>query len=247
MRFIVMHKVDGKMEAGERPDPRIIEEMGTLVRESLSTGVFENGAGLHRSARRVRLTANEGKRTIARGPLAGGNELVAGCYMLRTGTIDQAVDLAGQMASLLGDAEIEVGPVVEPWDLSMTPPPAEQTSGRFLLLRKGDAATESGVPVPQAAREPLAKLERRLKDDGVLLLSEKLAPSASGARLPAGSRGNRGSWIDGPFAESKELIAGFSILNLPSRAAALTWATRYADILEGNEVDVRELLDRRAR
>jgi hypothetical protein len=247
MRFIVMHKVDAKMEAGERPDPRIIEEMGTLVRESLSTGVFENGAGLHRSARRARLTMKEGKRAVEKGPLVSGNQLVAGCYMVRAGDMGQAVELAAQVASTFGDAEIEIGPVVEPWDLGLIPAPAEQTTGRFLLLRKGDATTEGGVPIPPAAREPLAKLERKLRDDGVLLLSEKLAPSASGARLPAGQRGNRGNWTDGPFAESKELIAGFSILNLPTKAAALTWATRYAEILEGNEVDVRELLDRRAR
>jgi hypothetical protein len=46
---------------------------------------------------------------------------------------------------------------------------------------------------------------------------------------------------DGPFAESKELIAGFSLLELDSLAEALAWADRYAAILGDNEVDVREL------
>lgn len=247
MRFIVMHKVDEKMEAGERPDERIITEMGALVRESLANGVFENGAGLHRSARRARLTVKGGRREVTKGPFGrdGGNQLVAGCYMIRTGTMDDAIEHAAQLADIIGDAEIEIGPVVEPWDLGVMPAPADQTSARFLLLRKGDAATEAGTPVPPAAREKLAAFERKLKDDGVLLLSEKLAPTASGARLPSAPRGASRNWIDGPFAESKELIAGFSLLNLPTKAAAVAWADRYAQVLDGNEVDVRELLDRR--
>jgi len=246
MRFIVMHKVDEKMEAGQRPDERIIAEMGALVRESLANGVFENGAGLHRSARRARLTVKDGRREVAPGPFGrDGNQLVSACYMLRTATMEDAIEHAAELANIAGDSEIEIGPVVEPWDLGVMPAPTDQTSARFLLLRKGDAASEAGTPLPPAAREKLAAFEGKLKDDGVLLLAEKLAPTASGARLPGAPRGTTRRWIDGPFAESKELIAGFSLLNLPSKAAALAWADRYAQILGGNEVDVRELLDRR--
>lgn len=242
MRFIVMHKTDEKMEAGERPDQRIIQQMGTLVRESLASGVFENGAGLHRSARRARLIVKDGRRTVTRGPLSGGNQLVSDCYMILTGSMEDALEHAAAVLGATGDGEIEVGPVVEPWDLGVMPEPADKSTARFLLLRKGDAATESSAPVPAETREKLATLERKLKDDGVLLLSEHPAPTVSGARLPAAPRGSHRTWIDGPFAESKELIAGFSILNLPDKAAALTWGTRYAEILDGNEVDVRELL-----
>ncbi|HEY4107112.1 MAG TPA: hypothetical protein VGM44_24600 [Polyangiaceae bacterium] len=60
MRFMVMHKVDAKMEAGEPPDQRIIQSMGVLVQESLKNGVFLNGAGLHASARRKRIIRSTG-------------------------------------------------------------------------------------------------------------------------------------------------------------------------------------------
>jgi len=63
-------------------------------------------------------------------------------------------------------------------------------------------------------------------------------PSAKGSRLPLGRPGKQ-TWVDGPFAESKELIAGFSILELPTKDDALEWAERYAAILGRNEVDVR--------
>ena len=64
---------------------------------------------------------------------------------------------------------------------------------------------------------------------------------ADAKRLAAGTA--KRSWTDGPFAESKELIAGFSILDVPSLADAIAWADRYAAILVDNEVDVRAMID----
>jgi hypothetical protein len=68
-----------------------------------------------------------------------------------------------------------------------------------------------------------------------------LAPSSKGARAKQGSA--KRTWIDGPFAESKELIAGFSILEVPTLQDAIAWADRYATILTDAEVDVRDLRD----
>lgn len=55
MRFMVMHKVDAKGEAGEPPSREIIERMGELIGESMKSKVCLDGAGLHRGARRVRV------------------------------------------------------------------------------------------------------------------------------------------------------------------------------------------------
>lgn len=128
---------------------------------------------------------------MTHGPLAGDNELVAGFAMIKVKSMEDAIALARRFTGVLGDVEIEIGPVVEPWV------------------------------------EELTKA-------GVLLKVEGLAPSAKGARLASGAKGKR-TWVDGPFSESKELIAGFSILN--------AWANRYAAILGDNEVDVRVVLD----
>jgi hypothetical protein len=239
MQFIVMHKVDAQMEAGAPPDQDIISKMGALVQESLKNGVMINGAGLHPSSQRVRARFAAEKRSLTKGPLAGENELVAALFMIKARSMAGALELAEKFAEVLGDVEIEIGPVVEPWDLGMIPKPARRDFERFLLLCKGNLATESGAE-DATARAALAALEQRLTEEGILLMAEHLAPSARGARLAAGPAGKR-SWVDGPFAESKELIAGFSILELPARSAALAWAERYAAILHGNEVDVREL------
>jgi hypothetical protein len=232
MRFMVMHKVDANMEAGGPPSKRIIDDMGTFVQEGLRSGVFENGAGLHRSALRVRLEFDGGKRTVTRGPYEGKNELLASFAMIESDSMDQAIDVASRIAEVSGDAEIEIGPVVEPWDLGIAEKP-EGVPPRFLLLRKADRAFESGAAQPADLKPLMDQLAR----DGVLQLAGTLAPSSKGARFRKTS-GKR-VWTDGPFTESKELVAGFSIVHLPSHAEARKWAEAYAAILGDNEVDVR--------
>jgi hypothetical protein len=241
MRFMVMHKTDAKMEAGTPPDQSIIEGMGKLVQTSLKTGVFQNGAGLHRSAARVRLSFKNGQRTLLEGPYSGHNELVFACFMLKTSSREEAIEQAGLFAEILGDVEIEVGPVVEPWDLGLIPKPAELQTARFLLLIKGDARSEQGA-IDAPTRSALSELENRLSNEGSLLAAEILAPSSRGLRLASQPHGKR-TWVDGPFAESKELVAGFSILSLPTKEAAIAWADQYAAILGENEVDIRGLVE----
>lgn len=240
MRFMVMHKVDAHMEAGGPPNPEIVQNMGALVQQSIRDHIFTTGAGLHQSSRRARL--ENGGKVVTRGPFTGKNELLSSFVMIRARTLDEAIDRARQFSRVLGDADVEVGPVVEAWDLGLMPKPTGNTPGRYLLLCKGDAVTESAQGPSSEQRAALEQLVASLKAEGVLLLADRLAPSAQGARLAAGEPGKR-RWVDGPFAESKELIAGFSILNLPTRADAIAWADRYVAILGANEVDVRELLD----
>ncbi len=234
MRFMVMHKVDAKMEAGERPAQGIIEGMGRLVGASLKEGIFLDGAGLHRSALRVRLTFDGDRRTIERGPYQGRNELVASFAMITAKSDEHAIQLATELAQAGGDKEIEIGPVVEGWDLTGKPRP-DGAPLRFLLLRKGDSAFEAGAPQPAAVGTLLDAWKR----EGVLASAGALGPSSKGVRTKV-TNGSR-AWYDGPFSESKELIAGFSIIEVLALTDAKAWAERYAAILGDNEVDVREV------
>jgi hypothetical protein len=232
MRFMVMHKVDAQMESGGPPPARIVEHMGKFIRQALESKVFVDGAGLHRSATRLRVSLEGGKRTVTKGPFEGGNQLVTGFAMIQTDSIDHAVEVASRMAKALGDPEIEIGPLVEPWDLGLAEKP-EGLTPRFLLLRKADRAFETGTPRQSGLKSLLAELTK----EGVLLSAATLAPTRNAARYRkvAGKR----EWTDGPFTESKELIAGYSIIEVPAMADAKKWAEAYADILGDNEVDVR--------
>jgi hypothetical protein len=241
MRYLVMHKNDAPMEAGGPPDQQIVSQMGALVQEGVKTGIFLNGAGLHRSARRVRVACKGGQCEVTHGPYAGKNELVASVVMLSTRSLDQAIGHAKKLALLLGDVEIEIGPVVEPWDLGMIPKPDRPVPERFLFLCKSTAVDEQGDS-SKNHRDAVQELAKTFGNDAAILAVETLAPSARASRLKAGPKGQR-HWVDGPFTESKELIAGFSLIAMPDKAAALAWADRYAAILDGNEVDVRVVHD----
>jgi len=239
MRFIVMHKVDASMEAGERPDQSIITRMGELVGGSLKEGVFENGAGVHRSAARTRLTFRGGRSERADGPLVGKNELIDSVLMVKVRSRDEAIAQAERVGAIVKDGEVEIGPVVEAWDIGVMPKPANQSEFRFLLLLKGDAKTERG-DVDPARKSALAALRLRMKMEGVLLAAEQLAPTSSGARLPPAGQGQR-RWIDGPFAESKELIAGFALLEADSKEHAIEQCKRFMAVAGDGECELRQI------
>jgi hypothetical protein len=241
MLFMVMHKTDAKMEAGQRPDPAIITNMGKLIGESIQAGKFLNGAGLKASVHRVRLHCAAGQCTITQGPLTGANELVAGFVMLQVKSMDEAIAWTRRMGEVLGDVEIDLGPVVEPWDIGVAPKPSGEIPLHCLAMPKADAAFEAGKPLPPERSAKLRELLDEMKQAGVLLASETLKPSAKATRLRATA--GKHSVFDGPFAESKELVAGFSIIRVDSKPEALAWTKRYADILGDCEVDIREVVE----
>jgi hypothetical protein len=241
MLFMVMHKTDAKMEASVRPDQTIVTRMGELIGESLRAGKFLNGAGLKASVHRVRLHCSAGQCTITQGPLTGANELVAGFVMLEVKSMDEAIAWTRRIGDVLGDVEIDLGPVVEAWDIGVAPKPSGEIPLRCLAMPKADAAFEAGKPMPPEQSAKLRKLLDEMKQAGVLLASETLKPSAKAMRLRATA--GKHSVFDGPFAESKELVAGFSIIRVDSKPEALAWTKRYADILGDCEVDIREVLE----
>jgi hypothetical protein len=241
MRVISMHKVDAAMEAGQPPSRDLIQGMGKLIGDMRRADAFVGGDGLRPSATRVRLRGAGGARTVEKGPYRGVNELVAAATMVKVRDMDEAVGWAGRYADALGgDVDLEIGPVVEAWDLGLIPKPADAPL-RCLLLRKADAASEAGQPLGPAAAAAVAKLNGEMQAAGVLLASETMQPSSKGARIRVA--GKKPTIIDGPFAESKELIAGFVILNVASIEAAYPWALRFAEVIGDVEMDVLPLHD----
>ena len=234
MRFMCMHKVDAKMEAGERPSQEIIQQMGQFVGRLAKANVFKDGDGLHRSATRARVTFQNGEPTVLRGPYPGSNELIASFAKVSTTGIEKAIELAVELGKAAGNREVEVGPIVEGWDLTGKPRPADAPY-RYLLLVKADAAFEAGAPLPPAMHGVLD----RWKQEGVMYGEGSLKPSKHGTRYKVVDGKRR--WLDGPFTESKELIAGFAIIELPTLEEIKRLTEEYAAILGDNEVDVREV------
>ena len=240
-RFMVMHKNDKHTEAGERPGPELIAQMGDFIGGHAKKGQFLAGEGLGASATRTRLTFRNGRCSVKHGPYSGSNELPAGALLLKVKSRDEAVGWAERYGKILGDGEIELGPVNEPWDLGLIPRPENPTL-RVLLLPKADQTSEAGQPRSPKQKADLTRLRTEMRKAGVLVSSEDLQPSSKGKRLIFSNHNLR--IVDGPFSESKELIGGFAVLKLPSMDVAIQECTRYAEILGGTlEIDVRPLYE----
>jgi len=239
MRYIIMHKTNPHWESGAIPSKELIARVGALIGEMAKSRVFVAGEGLRASSEGVRLRFSGGARTITKGPFRGENELPAGFAILRTGSLDEAVEWATRQAATLGDVEMDIRPINEPWDVGICEAPSDLTKRRWMVLRKATAATESGESPSASQRAAMSRLVDESTRSGVHVASESLRPSARGRRYKNSAEGRR--VIDGPFTETKELIAGYCIVNAESLEEACRWAEKYIDVVETDEVDVREL------
>ncbi len=96
---------------------------------------------------------------------------------------------------------------------------------RYMLMRKADAATEAGDPPDEGVLAAMADYNRRLAEAGVFVSGEGLRPSREGCRIER--RNGEVLVTDGPFAETKELLAGFTVLETDSLESAIEWARQW--------------------
>lgn len=236
MRFMLMHKNDQDTECGHPPSMEIVNKMGAFVGEHAKAGRFIDGAGLGASKTRTRLVFRNGHCTAKQGPYRGEHELPAATLLLKVRTREEAIGWAERYGKILGDGELELGKVNEPWDIGLMPPP-ENPPLQMLLIEKANQATEAGDQSPQQ-KAALSRLKTEMTKAGVLVRSYKLQPSTKGKRLVFASNNLR--VIDGPFLESKELIGGFAVMALSGMDEVIELCRPYAEILGGTlEIDVR--------
>ena len=114
---------------------------------------------------------------------------------------------------------------------------------RFMIIVKATADSEAGVMPSDSLIAVMADYHERLARAGVLLDAAGLQPSARGWRIR--HEGGQRSLVDGPFAEAKELIAGYTLIQVRSREEALEWTRRFPAPFEGQacEIEVRPLYE----
>ncbi|HXD07239.1 MAG TPA: YciI family protein [Burkholderiaceae bacterium] len=115
---------------------------------------------------------------------------------------------------------------------------------RYMILIKATPDSESGAPPDEALFEAMATYHEQLARAGVLLDAAGLQPSSKGWRVKY-SQGKR-AVIDGPFTETKELVAGFTTIQVRSREEALEWTRRFPapfGEMSDCEIEVRQLYE----
>lgn len=113
---------------------------------------------------------------------------------------------------------------------------------RVMVIVKSDPSSEAGIMPSEELLTAMGRYNEELAKAGVLLAGEGLQPSSKGARVRFS--GSHRTVIDGPFAETKELIAGFWILQVSSLAEAIDWVKRCPNPMPGDsEIEIRPIFD----
>ncbi|HTQ04531.1 MAG TPA: YciI family protein [Polyangiaceae bacterium] len=263
---MLLVKSNETIETTGLANERDLTEMGRFNDELTRAGVVLSSEGLLPSARGARVRIRGGEFTVTKGPFAEPASLVAGFWMVRTKSKDDARRWLERVPPAAG--EVELRPLYEPEDFPVDA--AEQEGGwrdqeiaardafeakpparlagtkRFILMLKADTATESGrLPTEDVLSKMGALMEQGVQD-GSLLGGDGLKPSSAAVKVKTAD--GRRTLVDGPFAETKELVAGYTLLQLRSLDDAIAFAKRWLDIhvlvgVTEAEIEIRELME----
>ena len=114
---------------------------------------------------------------------------------------------------------------------------------RFMVIVKADKNSEAGILPSQQLLAEMGKYNEELVKAGVMLAGEGLQPSSKGARVRFS--GDKRTVIDGPFAETKELVAGFWIWKVNSKQEAIEWLKKCPNPMPGTEpeIEIRQIFE----
>jgi hypothetical protein len=117
---------------------------------------------------------------------------------------------------------------------------------RFMVLIKANSDTEAGVLPSQELLAAMGNYNEELVKAGVMLAGEGLHPSSKGARVVF--QGDKRTVVDGPFTEAKELVAGFWLIDVKSKAEAIEWVKRIPSVPDTgpdsrSEVEIRQVFE----
>jgi hypothetical protein len=114
---------------------------------------------------------------------------------------------------------------------------------RFMVMVKATKNSEAGVLPSEELLAEMGKFNEELAKAGVMLAGEGLHPSSKGARVKIS--GDKRTVVDGPFAETKELVAGFWLLDVKSKEEAIEWVKRCPDPMPGeeSEIEIRQVFE----
>jgi hypothetical protein len=263
MRFMMLVKANKDFEAGVFPDEKMLSAMANYTEELVKAGALLGTERLEPSSKGVRVRYSNGKSTVTDGPFAETKELVAGICIIEAKSRDEAIEWATRAP--FEEGEIEVRPLFTLSDFPACPavkprglpekeeqvhigtPTRKPGTVRYMGLIKADKATEAGVlPDGECLSAMGAFMEEGVKA-GVFVSGEGLQPSSKGARIQYS--GSKRMVTDGPFAETKELVAGYAILQFASKAEAIEWTKRFVQVdapgrLGGEcECEIRPIFD----
>jgi len=248
MRFMILIKADEATEAGVLPSEQLLTEMGAYNEALVNAGVMVAGEGLHPSSRGVRVRFSGNRTAVTDGPFAETKELLAGFWLWNVKSREEAIEWLKRCPNPTGAESVvelrEAGCASGLEGVSPQPPATNSGAKRFIVLIKSDPAMEAGVNPGNERLAAMAQRNAEAVQEGTLLLAEGLQPSSKGARVKFS--GHTRTVVDGPFTETKELIAGFWLIQVASMGDAIEWVKRYPYPRDRNadyEIEIRPVFE----
>jgi hypothetical protein len=219
MRYMLIHTADPDV-AAEWDEKENWASFSSWVQETVRSGVNLQGGRLRPTADATTIKIRDGELIITDGPYAETKEQVAGYDVLECASMDEAVRWAGRHPhSWLGSVEVRALPDSAP-DAPL-PEPGEGKV-RYMML----VCTDPAVGPREFARiEPVDPWVDEMNGRGVRLYGSELEPPGSARTVRV--RDSRAIVTDGPFAETKEQIAGFDVLECADLDEAIEVASRH--------------------
>jgi hypothetical protein len=241
---MMLVKATRDFEAGVWPDEKLLSEMASWTEELVKAGARLESGRLQPSSAGVRVRYANGKLTVTDGPFAESKELIAGFCLIQAQSREEAIAWAKRVP--FQEGEIELRPLYELFDFPVdaaekpdgwrekeeqiraAPPARKPGTIRYMGIVKADRDTEAGVLPDQKLLAAMGAFMEEGVKSGVFLSGDGLQPSSKGARVRFS--GSKRLVTDGPFAETKELVGGYAILQFTSKAEAIAWTKRFVQV-----------------
>ncbi len=245
MRFMVLVQANTESEAGSPPNPKLLSDMLRYNEDLAKAGALVAAEGLEASANGFRVHYSHGKFRVVDGPFTESKDLIAGYWLIQADSREAAIEWAKRIPFEAG--QVEIRPLFELTDFPVdpaetpggwrereeeqrdAPPPARRPgTQRYLGMVMSDEASEAGALPDEKLLSAMGAFMEEGAKSGVFLGGEGLQPTSKAVRVKYAGK-NR-SVIDGPFTESKELIAGYALLQFRSKDEAVEWTKRFLEV-----------------
>jgi hypothetical protein len=214
MQYMILRRADQGTEAEGFPPPQLVRAMPSAT-------------WLHPSASGVRMRRAGGTWDVTPAPFAPQEELVAGFAMIEADSREQALAWASSWPTTDGEgnAVLEVREAGCPGGCVGFDTGAAPTTRAYAVLLRSDAASEADLEPPPAVIDTMNRANQAGVQAGIALAGEGLKSTARGGRVKFSD--GKPAIIDGPFAEVKELIAGYWLIQADTLEQAMDWVRAY--------------------
>ena len=228
---------------------RCFAESTQLTHDLSQRGQYLGASPLQPISTATSIRVREGKRLVTDGPFAETREQLGGYFLIEANDLDEAIEIAGRIPGAVRGRS-RSGPSsnwraahsrrrnIPLFPADRFPHLGGQFTMKVMVLVKASPDSEAGVMPSEKLLTEMGRFNDELVRAGVMLAAEGLHPSSKGVRVRFS--GEERTVTDGPFAETKELLAGFWLWRVTSMDEAIAWVKRCPNPMPGDsELEIR--------